>query len=565
MNQDFQPPVDESARVSNTIDQLYGVVDAPDTWPALTRSLLDLLEVLGDATSADDRHPEPGTSATLLDWLSPHLLRVLQQQQVLFAQQDLIDFQGSLLDQHHLAIGVFDARGRVLWANRNMHACMANLSQNALAALVAPEARRPATHAMLTEGGKTTLLALSAPALGAGYVALLASTPYAVTLEPASLKALFGFTDAEVRIAQGLASGFGPDTIAEQHGNSVHTVRSQIKQVLGKAGANRQSELVARLMTSPASMPMHDALPADYPPALLLQRGERQLGYVDLGPRDGLPVFFMHSWAGSRLQSPPDHQTLYTFGVRLIVPERPGMGRSSPAREGGLHNWPGDVSALADHLELKHFALIGYSLGCVFALATAAALPEHVTHLALIAPTSPLRELADLKGMLPSAKLLLGLSMRVPAVIPALLRLWMARMRRHPELYLESILPHLSPRDAAVLRNRHLQAHYQASFQEAIIQGDEALLNELRIMSSDWSHLLSVALPVTLWHGEDDRHAPILHSERLLARLPDARLERVPDSGHYLLYHCWERIIEALVADAQPGGRPFHHHTPSGV
>ncbi len=533
--------------ISSTLDRLYGVVETPHSWPGLTQSLADLLDILGDDAARAHPGEADREADVLISWLLPHLGRVLQQQEALFAQQDLIDFQGTLLDQHPLAIGLCSAAGTVLWANRSMRLCLDNMAPRALRELLS--ARHPATQRVHTEQGEATVLAMSAATLGLGYVVLLASTPFSIHLDAAMLKTLFGFTEAEARIAQRLAEGLAPEAIAEHHGTSVLTVRTQIKQVMGKTGSSRQSELVARLLTSPASLPMPELDAAASLPGKVLRLDGRNLGYVDQGPRDGIPVFFMHSWAGSRLQSPPDGKALYDHGVRLIVPERPGMGRSDLHPDGGLDSWSGDVAALADYLGIARFAVIGYSRGSIFAIATASSLKSRVTHLSLVAPLSPLRRLSDLAGMLPTAKLLMGLSMRLPVLIPPMLRLWMARMRRHPELYLESVLPHLSPKDAEVLLTTHMQAHYRQSFVEAISQGDEGLFKELKIMASDWGYLLPLSHPVTLWHGEDDNHMPIHHSERLLTLLPNSRLERVPDSGHYLLYHCWRNILAALVAE----------------
>lgn len=60
---------------------------------------------------------------------------------------------------------------------------------------------------------------------------------------------LFDFSPAESAIAAGIASGAGLEDIAEARGCSIHTVRSQLKQVLRKTGCHRQSEL-AHVITS---------------------------------------------------------------------------------------------------------------------------------------------------------------------------------------------------------------------------------------------------------------------------------------------------------------------------
>ena len=50
-------------------------------------------------------------------------------------------------------------------------------------------------------------------------------------------------------------------------------------------------------------------------------------------------------------------------GARLIAADRPGMGRSSPQPEREIGDWPKDLAALADHLGLPRFYLLGVSGG----------------------------------------------------------------------------------------------------------------------------------------------------------------------------------------------------------
>ena len=544
--------MDVIARFKNTdsspaleiIHQVYGVVDSGQIWPQLTAQLLDLLETLDAAL------PSPIDDHSLVALLEPHLLRALRLQQNQFAQNGLIELQESLLDKHHLAIAVCDEVGKVHWANRGMQECLANLPGQTLRAMVAAQTVRPMAQRVQMPEGEFTLLALNIPSLGPGRVVLLASTTYAVRLDPVALKSLFQLTDAEIRVAQGLVEGHAPEGIAEQGGTSVHTVRTQLKQLLGKLGANRQSEAVALLVTSPAGLAMQDAVDAPPAPPLLLRMGNRDLAFADYGPRSGRPVIFLHCWGGSRLHVPADVQPLYSHGLRVVVPERPGLGYSSMTAEDSLDVCAADVERLADHLGFASFDVIGHTMGSIVACAVARRMPQRVRSLTLVSPLSPLRGLSDLHGMLPVAKLLAGISLRLPAAAPSLLKLLVGRVRREPAVYFENILPHLPPADAAVMSQPRVRARYLTAVAESIAHGDDGVLKDLRLQTCRWEHLLPVPsrLPVVLWHGEQDRHVPILHSERLLALLPQATLHRVADAGHYLLYHSWDRILAHLAA-----------------
>jgi DNA-binding CsgD family transcriptional regulator len=65
------------------------------------------------------------------------------------------------------------------------------------------------------------------------------------------LRGLYCLTSAEADVANGLLMGYSLEEIASLRRCKVGTVRNQIKSVLAKTGASRQSDLVRLLMTLP--------------------------------------------------------------------------------------------------------------------------------------------------------------------------------------------------------------------------------------------------------------------------------------------------------------------------
>jgi DNA-binding CsgD family transcriptional regulator len=65
-----------------------------------------------------------------------------------------------------------------------------------------------------------------------------------------ALRAIYGLTPAECRVALLVGDGHAPRQIAGMVGVSVNTVRSQIKSVFSKTGVKRQGELVRLLMSN---------------------------------------------------------------------------------------------------------------------------------------------------------------------------------------------------------------------------------------------------------------------------------------------------------------------------
>jgi DNA-binding CsgD family transcriptional regulator len=62
--------------------------------------------------------------------------------------------------------------------------------------------------------------------------------------------ARWALTSAEVRVVQSLATGLRPSEMATSLGLSVHTIRTQLKRAMVKAGVHSQAALVARLYSS---------------------------------------------------------------------------------------------------------------------------------------------------------------------------------------------------------------------------------------------------------------------------------------------------------------------------
>jgi DNA-binding CsgD family transcriptional regulator len=80
----------------------------------------------------------------------------------------------------------------------------------------------------------------------AGRVALLldAGTPH--PLPTAQLTAMFGLTQAEVRLWSGLVAGATLAEIAVRNQVSVNTLRVQLGHLFDKVGVHRQADLVRR-------------------------------------------------------------------------------------------------------------------------------------------------------------------------------------------------------------------------------------------------------------------------------------------------------------------------------
>ena len=83
-------------------------------------------------------------------------------------------------------------------------------------------------------------------------VIFIADADKATALNEDSLRSLYGFTPAEARLARLLAQGRRLEEAAKELGVSLNTVRTHLKRIFGKAGTDRQADLVRVILTSAA-------------------------------------------------------------------------------------------------------------------------------------------------------------------------------------------------------------------------------------------------------------------------------------------------------------------------
>ncbi|KAL1999035.1 hypothetical protein VTN02DRAFT_5163 [Thermoascus thermophilus] len=88
-----------------------------------------------------------------------------------------------------------------------------------------------------------------------------------------------------------------------------------------------------------------------------------------------------------------------TQKLRLITPDRPGVGESEPCMDGSGTplNWPDDVAIICNSLRVTKFSILAHSAGAIYALATALRMPHHIRgRLHLLAPWIPPSQLSSM-------------------------------------------------------------------------------------------------------------------------------------------------------------------------
>lgn len=277
--------------------------------------------------------------------------------------------------------------------------------------------------------------------------------------------------------------------------------------------------------------------------------GGRLLAYSDLGDPDGFPVINCHGGLVNRLDIAPAHGVARQHGIRILSPDRPGIGASAPAPGRRLLDWPKDVAALADALRIERFAVLGWSMGGQYALACARALPARVTRAALVASCVPLDDPARRAELNRMDDWLARLAVRAPRAMRALLNGTGRFAERFPELFTRLSALQLGAADAEVLGFE--PADHLARPMHEGLSNPQGVVEDYRVMIAPWGFRPEdVRMPVDVWQGTDDVYVPAAWGEMLARRIPNATLHRMPGEGHMLAHRHYGEIFDRLVPRA---------------
>lgn len=287
----------------------------------------------------------------------------------------------------------------------------------------------------------------------------------------------------------------------------------------------------------------HPAPPETTDNILRLPDG-RSLGYATYGAPAGMPVLYFHGAPGSRRSIFPDMAAMAAQrDVRLIAPEQPGYGLSDPLSERSPDAWTHDVRALTNALGIDRFHLIGFSMGSLYALACAQALPAQVERVAIVSGLAPLSVAGVQEGRPAAMRDLYDLARSDPRA----LREAMAPLAESAAGLVETMAALGSAFDKELLSAR--AAEFEADFAEALRGGAESVAYDIVLAAGAWIFPLEqIQASVDLWVGTEDCTTPPAMSRHLASVLPHARLFELPGAGHFCLYTHWQDILDRLVA-----------------
>lgn len=380
----------------------------------------------------------------------------------------------------------------------------------------------------------------------------------------------YGLTPKEMEVTAALVQGLSIKEICSNTEVSEHTVRSQVKAVLSKTNTGRQAELVRLILTGPGSMITTGLqkyqvdqntsrlifkgrpLP-DVPKFIFLSDG-RRMSYREYGDPKGQALFFCHSILGSRLETALNAEAIVRQRkVRLIVPDRPGVGCSDPNAKLSFLQWADDLESLADFLRIKRFDLSGYAMGAQYALACAYILPQRIRKVLLISGGFPLKTPEDFEKTLPFYRFNLKLALHAPPLHRLLVSMMRKGFYSNPESFFKQLSEKLAEGDRPIFEAKDFREKLQANITEGWRQSAYAQTRDAEQLMRPWGFKVSdIQTPVDLWHGETDHHVPCTTGIRLAEALPNVRSFIRPAQGHLMFFSHWAEMLDVFFQFSSP-------------
>ena len=281
---------------------------------------------------------------------------------------------------------------------------------------------------------------------------------------------------------------------------------------------------------------------AENPRTVALRDG-RGLGYAEFGDPDGTPLVFCHGFPNSRVLGALFDEVGREEGVRVISPDRPGMGVSDPAPGRSLTDWPADVRDLLDALDVRRAAVLGVSGGGPYALATAALLDDRITRAGVACGLGPMASVD------PRDRAWYYTARFVPPASKLALWLLGRRATRDRESFLASLADAAAPADEALWRGEVGRVLHASMVEATRHHGIDPLVRETAIYGRPWGFdLADVEVPVYLWYGKADARVPVGMGLYLARELPTAAAHVSPDLGHLAVFRRNETAIVRALA-----------------
>ena len=259
--------------------------------------------------------------------------------------------------------------------------------------------------------------------------------------------------------------------------------------------------------------------------------GGRTLAYTDIGEPGWPCVFFFHGAPSSRLRIAYLEQQFLGQHVRVVSPDRPGYGGSSPQPGRSLIDWPSDLAVLADALQIDQFIVAGHSSGGPYALACAALLPVRVSASITLGGVTDMGWPGAWEGYVEPEREL----MRVRDEAAALA--WcVERFGEDGSRFMTASGFTFPEPDEKLYGDEEIARLLATARAEAFRQGVRGYAQDIVIQGRPWTFdPAAIVVPVHILHGQADTLLPLAHARHTAELIRGSVLRVLPGHGHFTI------------------------------
>lgn len=378
---------------------------------------------------------------------------------------------------------------------------------------------------------------------------------------------LYQVTPKEAAIMRLLVVGNRVEDIAEKLNIKLLTVRTHIRSIFNKTDCHRQAELTHLVLTGPAiftarpqknsvsrARSVNDSI--DIRENIITLPDKRRLSYAEYGAPKGFPLLYFHGLSMCRWQYFFNISQFAEYGIRLIVPERPGFGLSD-FKEASILDYSKDIEFMLDHLNLGECSIAGHSSSGAFAAACAHELPTRIKRLAIIGSISEYTAIKNKREIPSTIRALAATARYAPALLRQIMPLILKGVRKNPDYCIEQILSgETSKADKELFDDPQFREHFKKSLILAVEHGSKGVCQELINLTRPWGFRLSnITTPIHFWYGDSDPLVPKIlkfHYDDV----PDKQYSKVAGQGHFFIYSHWHLIFPELIPRDTPMKSP---------
>ncbi|KAI1323873.1 alpha/beta-hydrolase [Xylariaceae sp. FL0255] len=284
-----------------------------------------------------------------------------------------------------------------------------------------------------------------------------------------------------------------------------------------------------------------------FPPEHILSLSDgRKISYAIFGDETcEKSVFYFHGFPSSRNEAHMFASSARHFGIRLIAADRPGYGSSSPQPGRCILDWSADLAALASHLDVTRYAVLGVSGGAPYALAMRHGSPDpRCVGVGVVCGFPP--STLGTEGMMMANRAIMGIAQWSTWIVAKALNATVGSMvktnndedqAKAEAKFGEQASKTWPKPDAEAWRaDPDVRKALMASMAGAFEQGGTAAAWEFYLNGHDWGFKLEELSvkpgKMVFWHGTHDINAPIGKVEEMSRLIKHAELRISMDDAH---------------------------------